>query len=178
MYKESESKIEIEKYKKLKNNEIKQMREWQWKKYRWWNDKIQIKYSLWITAAVAGIVTTTEGALDVEVEVATAPAAGADDEDDVAPVDLAVAVTAALLDAAAGVGTAGTIFWITGVGTGAGADSVAGRSSPMSTAMPSPEGSEIPIGGASASPNSSSSSAAYVHIIGNKVSYNDYVYEV
>lgn len=63
-----------------------------------------------MTAAVAGIVTTTEGAVDVEVEVATALAAGADDEDDVAPVDLAVAVTAALLDAAAGVGTAGTIF--------------------------------------------------------------------
>ena len=80
-----------------------------------------------MTAAVAGIVTTTEGALEVEVEVevATALAAWADDEDAVAPVDLAVAVTTALLDAAAGVGTAGTIFWITGVGTGA--DSVAGR---------------------------------------------------
>ena len=65
---------------------------------------------------MGGIVTTTEGALEVEVKVAatagTALTAGADDEDAVAPVVLAVAVIAALTDTAAAVGavTAGTIF--------------------------------------------------------------------
>lgn len=67
---------------------------------------------------MGGIVTTTEGALEVEVEVATtagtALTAGADDEDAVAPVALTVAVTAALTDTAAAVGavtaTVGTIF--------------------------------------------------------------------
>lgn len=63
---------------------------------------------------MGGIVTTTEGALEVEVATmaGTALTAGADDEDAVAPVALTVAVTTALTDTAAAVGaaTAGTIF--------------------------------------------------------------------